>query len=58
MKRVTGQNVSETVHTKISIHTLCEEGDVNNSSILVDLGSVISIHTLCEEGDFVKKIPK
>ena len=33
----------------ISIHTLCEEGDVKN--IKVQNEQKISIHTLCEEGD-------
>ena len=45
-----------TILRSISIHTLCEEGD-NNSSVLVDLGTVISIHTLCEEGDIVHTAP-
>ena len=36
-------------HRKISIHALCEEGDV----VLIGqfAGGVISIHALCEEGD-------
>ena len=32
-----------------SIHTLCEEGDINSGSFLNDKKT--SIHTLCEEGD-------
>ena len=33
----------------ISIHALCEEGDVDRAD--VPEGVVISIHALCEEGD-------
>ena len=35
--------------SKISIHALCEEGDV--SAIDYEAGTYISIHALCEEGD-------
>ena len=49
VKRVTtcwrGGNVCD----YISIHTLCEEGDILN--ILLKKDEIISIHTLCEEGD-------
>ena len=49
MKRVTLINGSFLSSEPISIHTLCEEGDIsaiNNTKIFS-----ISIHTLCEEGD-------
>ena len=47
---MTGE-VSESVKSlKISIHTLCVEGDVEQVAVKADpLG--ISIHTLCVEGD-------
>ena len=36
---------------QISIHTLCEEGDLKQAQ---KRGcKIISIHTLCEEGDFL-----
>ena len=39
---------------KISIHTLCEEGDLN--AVESYTGADISIHTLCEEGDVSKTV--
>ena len=39
----------------ISIHTLCEEGDVYSISKSPNLA--ISIHTLCEEGDIQRAKP-
>ena len=38
----------------ISIHTLCEEGDM--ILFLLTAGEGISIHTLCEEGDRIDKL--
>ncbi len=34
---------------KISIHALCEEGDL--TALFASLTGLISIHALCEEGD-------
>ena len=34
----------------ISIHALCEEGDLDAGGLLA-VGAQISIHALCEEGD-------
>ena len=49
VKRVTSYSVPCTLKALISIHTLCEEGDIQEAkkSGITD----ISIHTLCEEGD-------
>ena len=50
MKRVTLITKWKTEVSNISIHTLCEEGDIKMKKTLVFNG-YISIHTLCEEGD-------
>ena len=42
------------VHLAISIHALCEEGDLE--ALRVILGVEISIHALCEEGDLLRSV--
>ena len=48
-RRATHQGTCVALSVKISIHALCEEGDlaVKNSCV----HEAISIHALCEEGD-------
>ena len=50
VKRVTYISFDLSIHKNISIHTLCEEGDVKVPSDSTKTVN-ISIHTLCEEGD-------
>ena len=40
-------------HSKISIHALCEEGDLSMRHRFKPAG--ISIHALCEEGDWIRR---
>ena len=48
-RRATFNKVHKTNLKYISIHALCEEGDVEVEA--GDAAAVISIHALCEEGD-------
>ena len=49
-RRATGLQKSPLKGGKISIHALCEEGDVGGAGCW-EAGPAISIHALCEEGD-------
>ena len=49
VKRATALSLYLVVFFCISIHTLCEEGDIYK--MFYNFEIVISIHTLCEEGD-------
>ena len=52
VKRATHVTFTRSDTTTISIHTLCEEGDVQVSPLQYQQHK-ISIHTLCEEGDSI-----
>ena len=49
MKRATNPLHNYDKEELISIHTLCEEGDLVKK--IAEISRIISIHTLCEEGD-------
>ena len=50
-RRATDCKISDLLVQEISIHALCEEGDIGFA--VVFQGKKISIHALCEEGDRV-----